>query len=428
MVPAGIPGTPTGDFIPPYDPAGARKLLADAGFADGAALGPVTFVSSGGGYDGGIISMLEENLGVQIDYSAMAFNTYQERLATDPPQIWSTNWIADYPGPNDFLGVLLGTGSTANQGGWSSQPFDDAIAEATSAAEPRGRDGGLRPRDGDRPRRRPDGARHLRHVVHARPRGPARRGDDRDRDPAAGRPRVGAMTRARGPIAALVLVAAWLTVAAGAPGPVSAAGVTFGDQKIESVYGTGITFKVPVQVTGPLARLDIQLRFPDSLGPFVETVPFDAAGGATSATYVLDITGDSHLVPNTTIEATWAAYPAIGQPPVLSKAATIRYEDTEHDWQSLKGDVVTVHWYAGDQAFAQHALEIGDKAVKDTADLLGVQDVKPVDFFIYGDTDSFRTALGPGTRENVGGQAHADIRTLFALISPDQINDAGWAS
>ena len=48
----------------------------------------------------------------------------------------------------------------------------------------------------------------------------------------------------------------------------------------------------------------------------------------------------------------------------------------------------------------------------------------PVDFFIYGDTDSFRTALGPGTRENVGGQAHADIRTLFALISPDQINDA----
>ena len=74
--------------------------------------------------------MLEENLGVQIDYSAMAFNTYQERLATDPPQIWSTNWIADYPGPNDFLGVLLGTGSTANQGGWSSQPFDDAITEA----------------------------------------------------------------------------------------------------------------------------------------------------------------------------------------------------------------------------------------------------------------------------------------------------------
>ena len=45
---------------------------------------------------------------------------------------------------------------------------------------------------------------------------------------------------------------------------------------------------------------------------------------------------------------------------------------------------------------------------------------EPVDFFIYGDQESFRSALGPGTRENVGGQAHADIRTLFALITPER--------
>jgi hypothetical protein len=31
--------------------------------------------------------------------------------------------------------------------------------------------------------------------------------------------------------------------------------------------------------------------------------------------------------------------------------------------------------------------------------------------------------LGPGTRENVGGQANAEIRTLFALITPREIND-----
>ena len=135
MVPAGIPGTPEGDYIPPYDPAGARALLAQAGFADGSALGPISFIANGGGYDGGIIAMLEENLGVEVDYATMEFGTYQDRLATDPPQLWSISWVADYPGPNDFLGVLLGTGSTANQGGWSSGPFDDAIARATGAAD-----------------------------------------------------------------------------------------------------------------------------------------------------------------------------------------------------------------------------------------------------------------------------------------------------
>jgi ABC-type oligopeptide transport system substrate-binding subunit len=135
MVPAGIPGTPEGDYIPKYDPAGARALLAQAGYADGKALGPISFIANGGGYDGGIIAMLEENLGVTIDYATMEFGTYQERLATDPPQLWSISWVADYPGPNDFLGVLLETGSTANQGGWSSAAFDDAIARATAAGD-----------------------------------------------------------------------------------------------------------------------------------------------------------------------------------------------------------------------------------------------------------------------------------------------------
>ena len=133
LVPAGMPGRPDGDYMPPFDPAGARALLADAGYATGADLGPVSFIANGGGYDEAIVAMLEQNLGVTIDYATMDFATYQDRLATDPPGLWSLSWVADYPGPNDFLGVLLGTGSTANEGGWSNAGFDAAIADAGAA-------------------------------------------------------------------------------------------------------------------------------------------------------------------------------------------------------------------------------------------------------------------------------------------------------
>lgn len=136
LVPKGIPGTPSGDFLPAYDPAKARELLAQAGYASGADVPPISFIASGGGYDEPIVAQWRQNLGVTINYASMDFDAYQTRLANDPPGIWSLSWVADYPGPNDFLGVLLGSGSTANQGAWSSEAFDAAVAEATSAASP----------------------------------------------------------------------------------------------------------------------------------------------------------------------------------------------------------------------------------------------------------------------------------------------------
>ncbi len=93
-------------------------------------------------------------------------------------------------------------------------------------------------------------------------------------------------------------------------------------------------------------------------------------------------------------------------------------------WQTTAGKIVRVHWYEGSEAFGKRALEIGESAIEQSAALLGVTETEPVDFFIYADEDSFRAALGPGTRENVGGQADAEIRTMFALIPAAQIDDA----
>ena len=134
IVPVGIPGAPAGDFLPPYNPAAARQLLADAGYPGGAGLPVIRFTALGGGYDTGILQMLRDNLGVKIDYAGMDFGSYQEALATDTPDIWSMSWVADYPGPNDFLGVLLESGSTANSGGWASPAFDAAVQQATAAS------------------------------------------------------------------------------------------------------------------------------------------------------------------------------------------------------------------------------------------------------------------------------------------------------
>jgi hypothetical protein len=91
----------------------------------------------------------------------------------------------------------------------------------------------------------------------------------------------------------------------------------------------------------------------------------------------------------------------------------------------LQGDRVRVSWHEGGESFAQGALDIAETALDDAAALLGVTDVEPLDFIIYSDPRLFREAMGPATRENVGGQAHPSIRTLFGLIEPRQI-DSDW--
>jgi ABC-type oligopeptide transport system substrate-binding subunit len=134
MVPPGIPGRSDRDVVPVHDPDAARAFLTAAGYPGGAGFPTVTLMTGGSGYDDAIVAELEDVLGIDIHQEVMA-DGYFDRLATDAPQMWALSWVADYPGRNDFLGVLLGTDSTNNYGHWSSPEFDAAIAEAGAAAD-----------------------------------------------------------------------------------------------------------------------------------------------------------------------------------------------------------------------------------------------------------------------------------------------------
>jgi ABC-type transport system substrate-binding protein len=135
MVPPGIPGRSEDDFLPPYDPDAARALLAEAGYPGGRGFPETTFMTFGTPYDAAVVSEVKRELGIDLAYETMG-GDYFGRLTVAPPQIWSMGWVADFPGPNDFLGILLGTGSSNNYGRWSSPDFDTAIGDALETADP----------------------------------------------------------------------------------------------------------------------------------------------------------------------------------------------------------------------------------------------------------------------------------------------------
>ena len=136
IVPPGIPGRPTGDYLPQFDPAAARAQLAAAGYPGGRGLPEITMVTSGTTYDEAVIDQLRQNLGVTVSLEVMSSDAYAQRLVDDTPAIWSMSWIADYPAPEDFLGILLQSDATSNYGGWKNAQFDAALAAAGQATDP----------------------------------------------------------------------------------------------------------------------------------------------------------------------------------------------------------------------------------------------------------------------------------------------------
>ena len=85
----------------------------------------------------GIIDQLHANLGITVLYESLDFADFFSRLAgADGPRSWALGWVADYPSPYDFLGILLGGGQPNNYGGWTSAAFDEAIARAVGSQDP----------------------------------------------------------------------------------------------------------------------------------------------------------------------------------------------------------------------------------------------------------------------------------------------------
>ena len=96
-----------------FDPEGARKLLADAGYAGGRGL-PTIFLqvnNSGFGYVKVaelVQTMFEKELGARVISSVLPDEQHFRKVEMGEALLWREGWIVDHPDPENFLALFYG--------------------------------------------------------------------------------------------------------------------------------------------------------------------------------------------------------------------------------------------------------------------------------------------------------------------------------
>ncbi len=77
----------------------------------------------------------------------------------------------------------------------------------------------------------------------------------------------------------------------------------------------------------------------------------------------------------------------------VSEKKTITWLDSEHDWQTLTSGHLNLHWYEGNQAFAEDLLGTAEEGLALLEEDAGLVPDYPIHFYIYGDTEDMKDAI-----------------------------------
>jgi len=131
FIPLGMPGHSPGIGLP-YDPDGARQLLAEAGYPQGS--GFLVIESLTPPYNAPRSTYLQEQwrevLGVEMAWHIVDGDTFFDLLDREPPHMFLATWLADYPAPDSFLRSRF-----RRQTRWRNEVYDGLVAAAKGAMD-----------------------------------------------------------------------------------------------------------------------------------------------------------------------------------------------------------------------------------------------------------------------------------------------------
>ena len=144
-------------------------------------------------------------------------------------------------------------------------------------------------------------------------------------------------------------------------------------------------------------------------------------GKSVDVQWTWDMRQSGSLPPGATIWWRWHYTDENGKETV-SDQQTIAWLDSEHNWKTVKKDKLNLHWYSGNQSFAQELLDAAQSGLDFNRTKSGLAAEAPIDLYIFANTNDLKDAIlyEPSW---TGGQAFPDHDIVIIGISK---NDLEW--
>lgn len=187
------------------------------------------------------------------------------------------------------------------------------------------------------------------------------------------------------------------------------------DVEVAYNFGEQITFQAHLQAPLPILQASILFREVNEEVTRVETLQV-GVDGSVSYTY----NASQNVLPPFSMIVFWFQVRLADGQTYTSAPVLFRYEDNRFPWRAATGGPLTVHWYAGEDAFGQAALDAAGAGMSSMRAVVPLSLDEPVEIYIYSNVADLQDALQLGGEDWTGGHADPELGVVMVSIAPGE--------
>ncbi|MFN2105995.1 MAG: hypothetical protein ACK2UJ_14040, partial [Candidatus Promineifilaceae bacterium] len=161
------------------------------------------------------------------------------------------------------------------------------------------------------------------------------------------------------------------------------------ESSVDYSFGQELRFNLRVDDASGVQRLTLYFRPELSSNVYEVEVPFPA-GDTISVTQPVDVS-KLDIRPYSDVDYFWEIDTAQGIETLPE--STFTYEDDRFPWQAMIRNGTTAHWSGFSPQFGQSVLDTTEQALSSLLKLIPLEEVDPIDIYVYPSTADIRSAL-----------------------------------